>query len=306
MYRREFLKAGLQAATIGAVVSASPSSATATAAEPRSVRDAMWIWAHPLGSYDNAWGLPGNSLLSPVEGAKSMGVPNIILVHYEGKPKPPFDDFAADFQNVNKVMWSVAGAGGVTSAAERDQVFALAERMPNISGVFLDDFFHFTRGDSTQASTAEPPASLSLEDLRQLRKRLTIGGRKLDLGVTLYTNQLDQRIVCHLEYCDIVSFWTWEANDLARLEENFAMFQTIAPGKRVLLGLYMWDFGKQKPMPLDLMKKQCDLALKWLREGRIEGMIFLATNICDLKIEAVDWARAWIAEVGDQPIGSPR
>jgi len=51
------------------------------------------------------------------------------------------------------------------------------------------------------------------------------------------------------------------------------------PGKRTLLGLYMWDFGTRRPMPLDRMKKQCALALKWLQEGRIEGMIFLATSI---------------------------
>ena len=144
---------------------------------------------------------------------------------------------------------------------------------------------------------------MSVEQLQQLRPRLTVSGRKLDLGVTLYTFQLDKRIIAHLKYFDIVSLWTWEAADLAKLEKNLAKFQAIAPGKRVLLGLYMWDFsGKGRPMPLDLMKKQCNLALKWLREGRIEGMIFLATNLCDLNLEAVKWSRSWIAEVGDQPL----
>ena len=147
------------------------------------------------------------------------------------------------------------------------------------------------------------PALMSVEQLQQLRPRLTVSGRKLDLGVTLYTFQLDKRITAHLKYFDIVSLWMWEAADLAKLEENFAKFQAIAPGKRVLLGLYMWDFsGKGRPMPLDLMKKQCNLALKWLRQGRIEGMIFLATNLCDLNLEAVKWSRSWIAEVGDQPL----
>ena len=67
----------------------------------------------------------------------------------------------------------------------------------------------------------------------------------------------------------------------------------------------MWDFGIGKPMPLERMKKQCELALRWLQEGRIEGMIFLATNICDLDLEAVNWTRRWIAEVGDQQLGAP-
>lgn len=302
MQRREFLSRSLQFAAAGAIVASPPFAVNAIAAAPRTVRDAMWVWAHPKGSYDNAWGLPGNSPMTPVEGAKWLGVPNIIFVHYEGNPKPPLAGVAAEFQAVGKMMWSVTGAGGGTSAVERDEVLALAAKMPNIAGIFLDDFFHFTRGDGKKTAAGEAPASLTVEELRRLRDRLTIDGRRLDLGVTLYTNQLDERMKPHLDLCDVVSLWTWEAAELARLEENFATLQTMMPGKRVLLGLYMWDFGKKKAMPMDMMKKQCDLAMKWLRQGRIEGMIFLATNNCGLKIEAVDWARAWIAEVGDQTV----
>ena len=31
-----------------------------------------------------------------------------------------------------------------------------------------------------------------------------------------------------------------------------------------------------------------------------EGMIFLASCICDLKLEAVEWTRQWIQKVGDE------
>jgi hypothetical protein len=50
-------------------------------------------------------------------------------------------------------------------------------------------------------------------------------------------------------------------------------------------------------MPLELMQKQCEIGLRWLREGRIEGMIFLASCICDIELETVEWTRRWIAEV---------
>lgn len=32
-----------------------------------------------------------------------------------------------------------------------------------------------------------------------------------------------------------------------------------------------------------------------------DAMIFLATNIVNLNLETVNWSRAWVAEVGDQP-----
>ena len=43
---------------------------TAPAAEPKTVRDAMWIWAHYEGSYDDEWGLPINSPITPIQGGK--------------------------------------------------------------------------------------------------------------------------------------------------------------------------------------------------------------------------------------------
>jgi hypothetical protein len=275
-------------------------SSIVIAAERQVVRDTMWIWACCPGVLKVDYGLADT--MAPVDGARSMGIPNVIMIRYGDKPRPPFDDFAVSFRTMKKVMWSVTGASGVTSEKERDQVFALAAKMPNITGVFMDDFFQF---DTLQRTTGETPAVLSVKSLEQLRKRLTVDGRSLDLGVTLYTHQLDERITAHLKYCDIVSLWTWKSADLAHLEDNLAKLQRLAPGKRTFLGLYMWDFGAKKPMPLSLMKKQCELALKWVHEGRIEGMVFLVTNICNMNLEAVNCSRAWIAKVGDQPLHLP-
>jgi hypothetical protein len=275
----------------------------ATASESKTVRDALWIWAHYEGSYNGAWGLPANSSITPIEAARSMGLQNMILIRYNGRPKPPFDAYAAPLRDMKQLMWSVVGTGSGSGRLDkqREHVFDLAAKMPNISGLFMDDFFNFDKPGQPLSPSARA------EDLKQLRKRLTIGGRKLDLGVTLYTHQLDHRITPYLEYCDIVSLWTTDSADLAHLEENFAKLQTLMPGKRVLLGLYMWDFsGGGKPMPLERMKRQCRLALQWLHEGRIEGMIFLGSNICNLNLEAVDWTRSWIAEVGGQPLKNSR
>lgn len=125
--------------------------------------------------------------------------------------------------------------------------------------------------------------------------------KRLDLGVTLYTHQLEPRLVPHLELCNVISLWTWKSEDLKDLEANFAALKKLLPEKRLLLGCYLWDFGNQKPMPLERQEKQCELGLRWLLEGRIEGIIFLATNLADLNLEAVEWARAWIERVGGRP-----
>jgi len=436
--RRNFLKyGGVVTATAMLPQTGMPSEKADT------IRDRLWIWGHLEGVYDNSYGLPKNSRMTPLQGAEYLDIPNLIMVRYSGKPAPPFDDYVKQFASTKKLMWSFVGAGGGTSREEQDHVVELAKKTPNITGLFMDDFFHgnavpvspvnnrwlagnnpkfpvnlslqfpvptvadeiklvqsdWKTGDYRASDVAvdvrtdglwkevavgtlanqggavttlklpgypvdelrvrfldthdttgarsvglgglrlgnghrevelsgvgieststfpgygpeallkspvpediEPPASCSLADLREIRKKLNLPDRTLDLGVTLYTHQLNPAIGRHLDLCDLISFWSWTADDLAQLPENFAKYREIAPDKRTLLGIYMWDFGLGKPLPMDLMKMQCETALKWLREGEIEGMIFLASNICDMDIEAVEWAKKWIAEHGRETL----
>ena len=87
---------------------------------------------------------------------------------------------------------------------------------------------------------------------------------------------------------------------------NFARFQKLVAGKRRFLGRYLWDFGTNRPMPLALMKRQSQLGLKWLREGRVDGLIFRGTNLCDFDLETVEWTRKWITTVSAQPLRQQR
>jgi len=296
--RRNFLQVSagsLAAASVGIV---SGQKVSAPAKKKNQVRDCFWAWAHEAGVYNGHWGLPAASRITPVEGAHFLGVPNIIFIRYENKPPMPCDQYAVPFRSLQRVNWSITGAGGLTSDQEREQVLQLAAKMPNFTGLFMDDFFNLDR--SPQDSSNPATAALTVPQLRQLREKLNVNGRKLDLGVTLYMTQLDARILGHIDLCDVVSLWTWKAADLRELENNFEKAKKLLPTKRLRLGCYMWDFGTEKPMPLDLMKKQCELGLQWLKAGRIEGMIFLATNICDLQLETVEWTRQWIGQVGDE------
>ena len=47
-------------------------------------------------------------------------------------------------------------------------------------------------------------------------------------------------------------------------------------------------------MPVEAMRHQCEAGHRVFTQGRIDGMIFLASCICDLGIETVEWTRKWI------------
>src|SRR6266481_3214536 len=100
----------------------------------------------------------------------------------------------------------------------------------------------------------------------------------------------------------VVGLWTWDAEKVRNIGESLRQLEALAPSCGKVLGCYMWDYGRKRPMPLDVLRDLYGLGLDWLRQGRIEGMIFLASCICDLQLEAVEWTREWIAKIGDESI----
>ncbi len=273
-------------------------SSKSSGSRASTVGDKLWIWTHSPGAHNNdfttrhaGYRIPGRSRMTPVEGAVYLGVPNLMFVRFFDDPAPPLDPYAISFRPMKRVVMPLVDAGGLSQPEVREHVLELPRRYPNIVGFIMDDFF------GKGGAPSLPPA-----ELEKIRKRLVIDGRRMDLYVVLYSTQVDWPVGEALNYCDKITFWTWQSEDLAHLEERFARMEQIAPGKGRLLGCYMWDYGNKAPMPLDRMQMQLEIGLRWLKEKRIEGMIFLASNICDLELETVELSRRWVARHSNERI----
>lgn len=264
--------------------------------EGPTVRDRLWLWGHDAGAHNDGWGLPRSSRITPCEAAFYLGLSNLLMVRYQGRPPLPLDQFAVPLRALRQVVWSAVGAHGQTDAAERAHVLDLAARHPNVTGIILDDFFAEPSGPGTGS------AALSLDQLRELRGQLSGNGRRLDLWAVLYEHQLDEKLAPYLALLDVVSVWAWDVERVGNLGEALERLERMAGRCDRVLGCYLWDYGKKQPMPLALLQMQCEAGLGWLRQGRIAGMIFLASCLCDLELETVEWTRNWIARVGDQRI----
>ncbi len=281
---------GGSALTLASPVSVGKSGST--------VRDRLWLWSHVAGSYNGTMNLPGKSRMSPAEAAYYMGIPNIFMIHLAAGPEPPLEQYALAFEPLREVVWSVVAAGGKTNDREREMVLDLALKNPKISGLVMDDFFRPKKEGRL--------ASLSVEEVRSLKQRLVTPSKKLDLHVVLYEYQLDPAICEHLKLCDVIQFWTWRGQNLSQLAANFEKAEKLVPGKRMALGLYWWDCGNGKPLPMSDMQRQCELGLQWLRQGRIEAMVFCGNWLCDRGLDTVEWTRQWIRRVGDQKVSVRR
>ncbi len=295
--RRDLLRAGTLL-TVGSVLNSTAALGDACNSGV-TVRDRLWLWGTYEGIFDGTYGIPKTTQITPVEAAYYMSVPNVVMVRIGGKPKLPFDQYAIPFRALHQVVWSAVGGGGATDAPEREAVLKLAKQNSNFIGVQMDDFFH-----RKENGKGEFYAALSLSDLEQLHENLQSGRRKLDLWVTLYVTQLDYPIGPYLKYIDVLTLWTWKPADIQNLATNLKKAESLSSRTRTVLGCYMWDFDANQPMTMSAMQQQCEQGLEWLHQGRIEGMIFLASGLCDLNLDTVEWARNWIQEVGAQPLFS--
>ena len=285
--RRGLLQAGTALAVPGVASAAGPA-----AGKPQTVRDSLWLWSHVGGSYNGMFGLPGKSRMTPAEAAFYMGIPNVFMLHREGTPEPPLDQFALAFEPLREVVWGIVGESGATEAKEREMVLDLALRNPKISGVVMDDFFIKPKDGRV--------AALNLDQVKDLKKKLHPSGKKLDLWVVLYEHQLAQPLTEYLALCDYVQFWTWHGPNLSSLKANFEKARKLSGGAKMALGIYWWDFGNNKPLPMELMKSQCETGLQLLKQGHVESLIFCGSWLCDRGLETVDWTRQWIKQVGGQ------
>jgi hypothetical protein len=313
---------------------------TPAAASSVTVRDRLWIFtvveggnnkkspASPNGNakhYIDDFA-PGGSRMTPAEGAFWLGVPNLLFIRSNNLPAAPADEvarrktsyqqYATSFQPLERVVWSTVGAGGEGGMGELPATLSLAREFPNIQGIFLDDFVRpIPRKKATDAHTGRP--AMPLADLRRLREQTKTIGRPLDIWVTLYTHEINPErkaskrayIACDppladfLGEFDVLTLWTWDSTEIPELEANLLALEKIAPKKaRIALGIYLWDFQNKKPVSVELMKHQCDLGLKWLKEGRISDMIFLANTMLDVGMPSADFSRQWIKEHGGEKL----
>jgi hypothetical protein len=297
-----------------------------------TVRDHLWIFTvyaggnnretqkiHYIDDY-----APGGSRMTPAEGAFWLGVPNLLLIRHTNIPPLPgtetarakttFEQYAISFQPLDRVVWSVVGGAGEGGMNELPPVLGLAKKYPNIRGIFLDDFIR--PGNRVNGRMVGRP-SLQREDLSHVREQMKVVGRPMEVWVTLYTHDINASrktaaptyrgfeppLASFLDQVDMLTLWTWNSDELSELEENLIALEKIVPkNARIALGLYIWDYHNKKPVPVELMKHQCDLGLKWLKEGRISDMIFLANTVLDVGMPSAEFSREWIKKHGQEKL----
>lgn len=291
---------GVATVTLAPELMAYPDNAEAS---PETLRDRLWMWGHVPETIVGTHNIPKGNDIGIADAIKSMGIPNVCVINWGDIPEPPYnEEFIEQFKDAKRVAWSIMAGPEREYSYVRlaKEGFALLDRMPNLVEFYLDDFFDYLAPVDAQTGLAK--SYMSLEHLKTLRSDMLKLKRHPTLAMVLYTHQLNSGVKPYIEYCDRISLWTWRANDLSALEDNFRKYRELIPDKPTLLGIYMWDFGNKKPIALEHMKLQLEFAYENLKSRAVEGLIFHCTPLCALDIEAVHYSRQWIAEHGSEKL----
>ncbi|HEX2950923.1 MAG TPA: glycoside hydrolase family 20 zincin-like fold domain-containing protein [Armatimonadota bacterium] len=251
-----------------------------------TMKSKIWAWAHVVNAHYGGYSITMESKATPVEGAKAYHAGNILMLM---APSEAEADKVAGFE---RVIWQITSGSDFDFSKSLDAVKALAKKHPNIKGVIIDDL-----------TSVEIGRGMTPENLEKVREQVKSGNSQLELWGVIYTMNFGiPRISDYMSKLDVVTFWTWEAKDLANLETNYSTAERIVNGKPMVLGIYVYDFGGSRPMPMDMMRHQCDTALKWLEEGRTAGVIMLATCNSDYPLPAVEYAKKWTGEIAGRRV----
>lgn len=221
-----------------------------------------------------------------------LDIPNMMMINCDGEPAPYSEDaygYAESFCRMSKVLWGCTGSDGFRAGNEEMFIRELARRYPNVCGAFMDDYLlKFKKSKSEEGKRA------ALEEICRICSELDKAERKMELAATWYMNEMETLDPEAMACLDTLMLCTWNADELSLMAERFEHIAHKYPNHKKLVNIYIYDFPNHRPVPALLMEHQCETALKWLREGRIDGIVIEANSVMGVGFESELWLRKWI------------
>jgi len=168
--------------------------------------------------------------------------------------------------------------------AEAELVSRLSLQFPNIAGAIHDDARGLLKREGYGA-----------EKYGAISAALKSSNPEMKLWTVVYTHELDDGWRDFLPHVDIVNLWVWKPEEIPALPENLEKCRAIFPGKPVIIGCYLRDYGKAAPVPMEFLQMQFEMTVGFIRDGKAAGFSILGAVLIDGQLEQAEWARDFIA-----------
>ena len=256
-----------------------------------TIGDRLWMWGHHADSFASMKGakeqynLPFDRRIDMAAACKEMHIPGCFVVRWRNLPKrADLAEYMKQFKDTKRVGFSITDSA-VESFDEKVRLgFALADGMPNLTSLVMDDFWS--------------GAAKGVDVAKIARVREGAAARNMKLGVVLYadSNGVKGEYKDVLDLCDEVTFWFWCGKNVGTIEAQVAKLKDLVGAEKpILLGQYMYDFGGKKPLSGTDMETQLAATSRLLSQEAIDGVIFHCTPLVDMDLDAVRVSKEWIA-----------
>ena len=251
------------------------------------LKSKVWIWGHPAGSLVGCAAIPEGNRTDPVAGMKQLNAENVFWIH--------FGRGAENRRESTLAMQAACQKFGYRLMPNRGVDHVLSERAEHLhlTVAAYDDFFCEEWPQNNY--TAHPAPAV-----REERRRLNAAG--VELWCVHYERHIERDIREYLDAFDGFTFWFWSQQSPEKYEEILSEFVAKTPGKRRMLGVYLYDFGRSRPADPALVERELARAKELILAGTIEGFILHTNAVADLGYEGYDRAVAWMQAHGDDEV----
>jgi len=257
------------------------------------MKDKLWLLGETPGSHHMVehYRLPGVNKMTPMEGLEFFGVKNLCRMKMKSDMGLSYlDDPLIVGDAMEKLSLTLIGAGQWRPKSgtrdDMDEILAVAQKEKRLVSAINDDFFGKERMEI-----------YTPEILRQQRETLhTALDRPLEFWSVVYERSLlaNDDIYAHAKEFDLSTLWVWYSENIPDLPKYLEWAKKLTKDGRIILGVYMYDYGNGQPLPDDLMKYQLDFAYEKLVSGEIEGAMLHSSCNADLGLTATDITKQWV------------
>ena len=290
--RRRFLRQAAGLVAMASRVSAAPSDAAAPNSGRPTFRDLGWVWE---GQGIDPQVPP--SIYGLGQGARYFGLSR---AHYLFHPNDEhalrlmrdYDEVVCDITKWGW-EWNAEGrpkcrpqSGPATMQSEGKNVARLAGQFPNVTGVYCDDLLGLMKSFKFGAP-----------EFGNVRSAIRAANPKLKLWSVIYTHELEhtETWTALRPHMDVVTLWIWKSEELGRMAEDVERCRRLFPDKPIVMGVYLRDYTKVAPIPVDVVKRQMEGVADLIREEKLAGYTILAAVLIDGHRPQADAVRDFIA-----------
>ena len=94
---------------------------------------------------------------------------------------------------------------------------------------------------------------------------------------------------------DVVTLWIWNSENIGRMREYVDQCRQLFPDKPIVMGVYLRDYPKVAPVPVDRVRRQMEGIADLFGKGKLAGYSILAAVLIDGHRPQADAVRDFIA-----------